>query len=329
MSKKKKAAQEPVQVAKPEPFKYTFRPVQLETPVEIIQSFRYTSTANQEFGNSMPECNVPVAPVEEPKKAKKAKKEKAPRAKRGKCGVRKVQNFFFVLTLLVIAALVASYFFVGGIKETVEFIVASNNEPLHKWLSGNYVCAIVPLVVAAFLLSIVLRWLVHPLVCKTKKCKHCCGGCEFLAYTWTVLVVGIVLSVVFVLTRTLGFDKIYESSLNVVNNVLVGNPINTKQAYTVYCLIASGVVLVLLVLISIIHAARDKRRALLEEEAYYAQNSGSKVEDVYGLNNDLDNPNHPFAENKGKKSHKGLKVFLVLVVLAVAAVAVLYLLGMF
>lgn len=325
MSKKNKGAKNvPAQPVKPEPYKYTFRPVHLETPVEIIQSFHYTSTAKQEFGNAIPEYDAPVAvaPVE-----KKNKKEKT---KKAKCGVRKAQNFFFVLTLLVVAALVAAYFMVADVKNLVDLVLNSNKDlPLNQWESGNYIFAIAPFVVAAFLVSIVLRWLVHPIVCKAKKCKHCCARCEFLKYTWTVLFVGVAGAVALVLTQTLGFDKIYNSALNVVNEVLAGNAINPKQAYTIYCLIASVVVLVLLIIISIVHKAKDKRRALLAEEAYYTENNVKKGEDLYGLNNDLANPNHPLAEEKPKKSRTGLKVFLFLVVVAVVAVVVLKLLNVF
>lgn len=69
---KKNAKVEVAQPAKPEPFKYTFRPVQIETPVEIIQSFKYVSSSNQEFSNPM--VGAPVAAAEPEKKGKKKRR---------------------------------------------------------------------------------------------------------------------------------------------------------------------------------------------------------------------------------------------------------------
>lgn len=68
---KKNAKVEAPKPAKPEPFKYTFRPVQIETPVEIIQSFKYVSSSRQDFSNPMV-----GAPVAEPEKKGKKRRRK-------------------------------------------------------------------------------------------------------------------------------------------------------------------------------------------------------------------------------------------------------------
>lgn len=68
---KKNAKVEATQPVKAEPFKYTFRPVQIETPVEIIQSFKYVSSSRQDFSNPVVGAE---AAKENGKKSKKRRK---------------------------------------------------------------------------------------------------------------------------------------------------------------------------------------------------------------------------------------------------------------
>ena len=270
MAKKNKAAQTQAAPATPDVVTITFRPVHLETPIEIVQSFNMISSASQEYDENVNFHGQP-APVEEPVKGKKAKKEK--KAKKAKCGVRKVQNFFFFLTFLALAGIVALYFmdkaslangatynetYLGYFLQAFE---TNALVELHNWTSAHYLNAIIPFVVLTFLLAIVVRWILHPLGCKVRKGKHCCAGCEFLRYVWTVIFVGIILAYLCAITGFFGFNLILESAIKVVNTVLAGGAINQTQALTIYALMASGAVLVVLLLITLIHHGLDKKRA--------------------------------------------------------------------
>ena len=68
---KKKVEAKPVTPAAPQPYVYTFRPVQLETPVEVIQRFNYVTSTNQNFSNNI---QAQEAKKVEDKKAKKRRK---------------------------------------------------------------------------------------------------------------------------------------------------------------------------------------------------------------------------------------------------------------
>jgi uncharacterized BrkB/YihY/UPF0761 family membrane protein len=248
MSENNVETKKPVQPTGEQPVKYTFRPVHLETPVDVIQRFNYASSAYQQFQDQIPLNNgyettgvetVPTVVQEH------------------KCGIRKVQNFFFVLAVLAILAIFVGFIGIPSIAEIVNQVLSANTTvQLVDWSLGNYIYAIVPFVVLSFLVSIIIRWLLHPITCKAKKGRHCCFGCEFLKYIWTVLFVGIFGAVALVYTKTLGFDKILTSAFNAISSGVF----NEKQIYAVYCLGLAVVVLVLLVIISIAHGKkmRDK-----------------------------------------------------------------------
>ena len=175
------------------------------------------------------------------------------------CGIRKVQNFFFVLTIVLIVAMVSIYFLNPVVADFVNTIIYSNSVlKLNEWILGNYIYAILPLVVGSFLLSIIIRWIIHPITCNAKEGFYCCFGSEFLSYTWTVLIVGVLGAAAFVYTKTLGFDKILESAIN----ALTSGVYNEKQIYVVYCLGLAVVVLVVLIIITIVHSNKMKNKEL-------------------------------------------------------------------
>ena len=48
------------------------------------------------------------------------------------------------------------------------------------------------IILAVLFLAFVWRTLVHPIGCKAKKNMHCCHGCEFISYIWTVVIIGLI-----------------------------------------------------------------------------------------------------------------------------------------
>ena len=51
-----------------------------------------------------------------------------------------------------------------------------------------------------FVISFLVRFILHPIGCKARKHKHCCLTCEWYKYLWTVVFVGVGL-VAFLYTR--------------------------------------------------------------------------------------------------------------------------------
>ena len=71
--------------------------------------------------------------------------------------------------------------------------------------------------------AFVWRTLIHPIVCKAKKNKHCCKGCEFIAYIWTVLIIGIITAVALAYFRLYLVRPIARLALDVAKNTLKFN----------------------------------------------------------------------------------------------------------
>ena len=93
--------------------------------------------------------------------------------------------------VLAVATAIACYFLVpqfnGLAHKAYSAIVDFDGS---NWTKIDLVGVYGVIVLAVLFIAFVWRSLVHPIVCKAKKDKHCCLTCEFISYVWTVIIIG-------------------------------------------------------------------------------------------------------------------------------------------
>ena len=290
------------------PYVYSFRPVHLETSVDVVQKYNHYSSAEQHF------------------KAQDEKKDK-----KVKCSVRKIQNVFFALTLLIIIGLVCGYVAYDPLTKFVnDRITVHNTVPLVDWLKGDYVILFGSFGITVGLISVIIRWILHPLGCKAKKHKHCCFICELIKFIWTMLIVGVALSIVLVSRKMLGFDKVLNSTVAVLKEFAasgysLGYLASSKIEHLLpfVCIPLSLIVLVGLIVITVKHNIKDKNMAFLAGNEYdqynfNPQQNGGNNQGMYNGHNPYNNDRVYYAPTK-KSSFAGkiLKALAVIIVIAI------------
>ncbi len=231
------------------PSNINLRPIQIVQPVEFQQNFSAFGQGPK-YENPTPE----VTPV--------------------KCNVRRTQNVFFILSLLLFVAAVVLALVPSPVKDFISSRLDLYNGPITEWKTvGDIVLLVSTYAVFIALISIIIRWIFHPTRCKAKKGIQCCFGCEVLKYFWTYVLATIVFAALFVLLGVLGFDQIYNSSMRVINDYLANglniayiNGLSFKHQLPFYMLIAATVMLLALIIATIAHVVHDKKEAKLEAQ---------------------------------------------------------------
>lgn len=287
------------------PYVYTFRPVHLETSVDVVQKYNHYSSAQQHFR------------AQDEKEAKKAK-----------CPVKKTLNSLFIITLLIVVALICGYIAFDPLTKFInDRIYVYSTFPLVNWLKGDYVLLFGSFGIAVALISIVIRWILHPFGCKVKKNRHCCPTCEFIKFIWTGMFVGIVLSAIFASKQILGFDQVYLRSVAVINEFISSgfsiaylSTLKPEHLLPFICIVLSIVVFIVLVVITFKHSIKDKNNVFLDNNyanQYVPQNNMNG-----GQNQGMYNGNYPYNNDRvyyapTKRSSFAGKIFKVLAVIIV------------
>ncbi len=242
MSKNKSKVETAVQPAPVVPNVVTLKPIQIVQPIEFLQQFNALANSPQMF-------EEPVAEVEEPVKRK--------------CGIRKVQNFFFVIALLVIVAAVVGYFM---LPDFVNQLVARGDLygslDFKEWLLADVLLVLGGLAAIVAVVSIVIRWLLHPITCKARKGKRCCAKCEFHKYLWTFTFVGVAAFFVLAFNQVYGLHRVYNYIVIAINDFLSLGMAAVQTDMIPYIAIgAIALLFVIFVIVTLVHSARCRRAA--------------------------------------------------------------------
>lgn len=245
MSKNKLQAPEVVQpaevapeaeVVKParKPNVVEIRPLHVIQPVEFFQTVNSTAVAYEE---PVAEPVVEEAPVVEAPKANKK--------------LRRSQGVWSVIAVLAIVAVFALFF--GNVIKP--FSAALKNSVGSWFIDGKVPGAEVYLflggyAVAALALSVLIRFIAGCFK------KPTCGGCEFVKFCWTTIFVTIAAFFVFALLGVSPFGSILDGLLEAF-----GGANSPRHQFGIMVFGVCIVLLLLVVVITIAHKAKDKRRA--------------------------------------------------------------------
>ena len=282
------------------PTVFRLKPLRIEQPIEIIQSVSLTGPEQPEEPKAAPAPAPVAAPAPEaPKKAK--------------CKVRKAQKFWFVVTLLLVAAFAAAFALYAPFYNFLLSLRDSNAaNDYAAWTPLNHGLNAGLILFVAFVVSVLVRFILHPFACKTRKGKgNCCKRCERKKFFWALLVFGLA---AFALDA---FVLKFLSTEKAIAGLL---------AFNMFALIgfgAAALVFILLVITSIAHRRNHKRQAKAAAAAEYDATATGIYEDINSPYNAYKN-NKKASKRKGSKFGKFLKVLLALVVLVVAYAAVAY-----
>ena len=287
---------------------FKLRPLKIEQPIEIVQSVNI-------IGPEQPEEPAP-APVAAPAEAP---------VKKAKCRVRRAQKVWFVITLLLAIAVVAAYMFVPAFYDLFVSLKDSNaNNEYANWTVVNHGLTAGIVLAVAFVATVLVRFICHPIGCKVRKGKTCCFRCETLKFFWTILLFSLGVAALF------GYLKLFS-----INKALAG-ALAFNNLYGLVFLGVAAATFVVLVIATIAHRAKDKRQAKLaakeeaENAAYKAQAPHAYNPNATGVYEDINSPHNAYRNNKTAKARKGSKVgkffifLLVLVALVVAYAVVAY-----
>ena len=215
----------------------TLKPLNIIQPVEICQTFKAEQCAYVE-----PEPVVPVV---------------------HKCSVKKAQRFFGILALLVLA-LTAVAALVLFPEFTNARIVAYSTVSCGQWTRDDWILYIGTFLGSVAAVSILVRWFLHSIGCKAKRRnKRCCRKCETYKFMWTFAIISAAGFLGLAAANLLGFNNVRDNLLEVVNSIFANgftftNPKHLVGAMGLGILVA---IFVLLVLFSLGHKAKDKKRA--------------------------------------------------------------------
>ena len=234
------------------------------------------------LGQTQPQTVVPQeeTPVveEKPKKEKKEKKVKEPKVKVN-CPVRKTQKVWWIV-LVVVAVLAAVALYLAPNTSTIvkEAYDALTDFDGSSWGRISKIGVYGVLVLVVLFLAFVWRTLVHPVVCKAKKNMHCCHGCEFIRYIWTVVVIGLIALVVLYFFDLYLVKHYVHRIVNVVKDVLTFDFASfTKKRWVVFAgLIVLVIAAIWLVVGSIKHKVTDAKKARIVAEAEKAEEEALK-----------------------------------------------------
>ena len=151
---------------------FKLKPLTIEQPIEIIQAVKLTAP-------EQPAEPAP-APAAAPKKAK--------------CKVRKAQKAWLVITLLLAIAAVAAFLLNTPVTALVNRLIESNTtNDYAAWTLTNHALTAGIILFAAFVASVLVRFILHPFACKVKKGKPCYLRREANKFWWAMLVFGLAL----------------------------------------------------------------------------------------------------------------------------------------
>ena len=227
------------------------------------------------LGQAQPQTITPVKEEvkveEEPKveeKPKKEKKVKEPKVKVN-CPVRKTQKaWWIVLVVVAVLAAVALYFVPNTKAIITEAYAALTDFDGSSWGRISKIGVYGVLVLAVLFLAFVWRTLVHPISCKAKKNMHCCHGCEFISYVWTVVVIGLIAIAVLYYFDLYLVKHYVGRVLNVVRDVVTFDFASfTKKRWIVFVgLIVAVIAAIWFIVGSIKHKVECKKLARYEAE---------------------------------------------------------------
>lgn len=239
MSKEKlqnqEVAQPEVQVEKPvkKPNVVEIKPLHVIQPVEFFQTVNSTAVAYEE-------------PVEEPVVEEPVVETRQPNKK-----LRRSQGFW---SLVAVVALVAVFLvFLGDLIPEFTKALA---RPVGNWFIGGETAGAEVFIflggyaAAALALSILFRFIVGCFK------KPTCGGCEFVKFAWTTIVVTVVGFFALALLKVGPFPSILEGLLEAVNGVQ-----SPRHTFGLLVLGVCLVLVLLVVVITIAHKAKDRKRA--------------------------------------------------------------------
>lgn len=209
------------------------RPLHVIQPVEFFQTVNSTAVAYEE---PVAEPVVEEAPVEEAPKANKK--------------LRRSQGIWSVIAVVALVAVFV--LFLGNVIKP--FSVALKN-PVGTWFIDGTVPGaevylfLVGYAVAALALSVLIRFIAGCFK------KPTCGGCEFVKFCWTTIFVTIAAFFVFALLGVKPFPSILEGLLEAF-----GGADSVRHQFGIMVFGVCIALVVLVVIITIAHKAKDKKR---------------------------------------------------------------------